>query len=310
MNIIDKFTYIYTSTANFSAVFRILKIDLIIRFFLRTLSNIFFPLYLKRKLEDNRTIATNVIISMTSFPARISKVWMVVQTLKRQSYIPEKIILWLSQQQFPTKESIPSKLWNEVDELFEIRFVSEDIRSHKKYYYAMKDFPLKTIVTCDDDIFYHSQMLKSLIDVNSDNSCIVSNICSQLSYDENDNLKPFMNWNIIVESYSRINNVQIGAGGVLYPPHSLDEMVLRKDLFMKLTPLADDLWLNCMARILKTPIIKSGLKIIPLPIVIKGAPTLESVNCGENKNDEQIINLRKYLREIGSADVYSIEYKC
>lgn len=310
MNIIDKFTYIYTSTANFSAVFRILKIDLIIRFFLRAVSNIFFPLYLKRKLEDNRIIATNVIISMTSFPARISKVWMVVQTLKRQSYIPEKIILWLSQQQFPTKESIPSKLWNEVDELFEIRFVSEDIRSHKKYYYAMKDFPLKTIVTCDDDIFYHSQMLKSLLDVNNDNSCIVSNICSQLSYDENDNLKPFMNWNIIVESYSRINNVQIGAGGVLYPPHSLDEMVLRKDLFMKLTPLADDLWLNCMARILKTPIIKSGLNIIPLPIVIKGAPTLESVNCGENKNDEQIINLRKYLREIGSADVYSIEYKC
>lgn len=96
----------------------------------------------KKKVIYKGKIQKNLIVSLTSFPARIEYVWMVVETIKRQTVLPEKIILWLSVDQFPSMESVPKTLLNEQNEMFEIRMVNDDIRSYKKYYYAMKYFQI------------------------------------------------------------------------------------------------------------------------------------------------------------------------
>ena len=42
-----------------------------------------------------------VIVSFTSYPKRIGDVWLVAETLLRQSCKPDKVILWLADSQFP-----------------------------------------------------------------------------------------------------------------------------------------------------------------------------------------------------------------
>jgi len=82
-------------------------------------------------------------------------------------------------------------------------------------------------------------------------------------------------------------------------------LVLDSDVFMNLCPSADDIWLNAMARLNSTPVVKSAKKVQLLPIVNR-SPSLNSVNNGEiNLNDTQIGQLRNYLISNNLEDVYS-----
>ena len=51
-----------------------------------------------------------VIVSLTSYPKRINTVWITIETLLRQSFKPDKIILWLATDQFDGIESLPTEL--------------------------------------------------------------------------------------------------------------------------------------------------------------------------------------------------------
>lgn len=276
----------------------------------RWTANVVLPHYFTR-LRKKRTVSgKGIIVSFTSFPARIGNVWKVVECLKNQSVRPERIILWLSKEQFPNPDDVPQTLKDCEDALFELRMVDGDIRSHKKYYYAMQEFPDKSIVTCDDDVYYHRKMLQTLIETSLRYpNCIIANTSKQIVYDKNGNIEPYSKWDVTFKPYSSLNRVQIGIGGVLYPPNCLSELVLRKELFTELTPLADDLWLNMTARLNNTPVVQSGKDIFTLPIK-SDAPSLKSVNTGSEKmNDRQINNMREWLLKEGYKDVYNINYQ-
>lgn len=264
------------------------------------------------KSEKNtfaHSMGNEVIVSLTSFPARISKVWMVIECLKRQSVMPEKIILWLSKDQFPNENDIPESLKRREDRLFEVRLVEGDIRSHKKYFYAMTEFPDKAFITCDDDVFYHPDMVKNLITAGRKYpGCIIANVSSEMTYSDSGELLPYVEWKNNIKAYASRNRVQIGIGGVLYPPGCLHKLVLRKELFSKLSPMADDLWLSLMARLNKTPVVQSAKNVLNLPIE-DGSPSLSSVNNGEkNMNDVQIANMRRWLKEEMLPDVYNVDF--
>lgn len=275
----------------------------------RGLANVLLPRYLSHLHEKRRLNGKDIIVSFTSFPARINDVWKVVESLKSQTVIPEKIILWLSKEQFPNDSDIPQSLRNCEDGLFEIRMVDGDIRSHKKYYYVMKEFPNKTFVTCDDDVYYHPKMLERLIRTSKMYpGCICANVTSQMAYSDKGTLLPYLQWERNVKPYSSRNNVQIGIGGVLYPPNTLNERVLNKDLFWILAPMADDLWLSLMARLNNIPVIQTNHNLLPLPVACE-APSLSSVNNGvENMNDHQIHQMREWLQTENLPDVYALSY--
>lgn len=276
---------------------------------IREIANKMLPDYLSKPVPYSQDVAQNVIVSLTSFPGRIGVVWQVIETLKRQSLRPKMILLWLSKKQFPNEEDVPSKLRSLQDEVFMIRMVDEDIRSHKKYFYAMQEFPDKTIITFDDDIYYHPDMVKRLVQTSKKyNRCIIANVTNQLQYD-GERLKPYKEWGRCFTKYSSLNRVQIGVGGVLYPPNALHKMVFRQDLFTELAPLADDLWLNSMARLVKTPVVQNDFHYLWMEIHT-GASTLTSVNNGsENMNDKQLGQIRNYLDKEGMPDVYAFDYK-
>jgi hypothetical protein len=82
---------------------------------------------------------------------------------------------------------------------------------------------------------------------------------------------------------------------------------VNKNLFLELTPMADDIWLNAMARLKGTPVVQSNWEFIPLPIFSRSS-SLSSVNKGENMNDIQLKSLRDYLRS-NYRDIYSLKEK-
>lgn len=110
----------------------------------------------ERRREDS------VIVSMTTFPARISYVHLAIKSLLSQTVIPEKLILWLVKDQF-RDVAIPEQLRALCAYGLEIRFCDEDLLAHKKYYYAMRTFPEQVIVTYDDDIIYPEDSLEKLL---------------------------------------------------------------------------------------------------------------------------------------------------
>ena len=69
------------------------------------------------------------------------------------------------------------------------------------------------------------------------------------------------------------------------------------DLAIKLTPIADDIWLNAMA-------MKADLTKIMLPhgsllsVKEKNNVTLSSVNNGQRRNDVQLEAVRKYYKDL------------
>ena len=119
----------------------------------KVLVNKLYPLWHKRDSHMGIDRNGKLIVSLTSFPARIELVWMTIASLMNQTMKPKKIILWLSEEQFQTEESIPQTLLALRKRGLEIRFC-EDIKPHKKYFHTMQEYPDDIVVTVDDDIFY------------------------------------------------------------------------------------------------------------------------------------------------------------
>ena len=105
-----------------------------------------------------------IIVSLTSFPAAIPYAVQAIRSILQGSLLPDKIVLYLTFSQFG-ENGIPQELLNlsKDNPLFEIRDYPKDIRSYRKLIPALKDFPDATIVTIDDDVKYHKNMLISLL---------------------------------------------------------------------------------------------------------------------------------------------------
>ena len=120
------------------------------------------------------------IVSLTSFPARINDVWISIETILRQSYKPDMVLLWLSSDQFKD-EKLPQNLLNLQDRGLTIKFIKEDLRSHKKYLYALEEFPNDYIITLDDDLYYEKDLILNLVALkNKYSNCVPTNRAHKL----------------------------------------------------------------------------------------------------------------------------------
>ncbi len=203
-----------------------------------------------------------IIVSLTSFPAAVPYAATAIRSVLNGSLLPDRIVLYLDTQKFPDGV-LPQELEKLKSEspVFEVRFDPAEIRSYKKLIPALRDFPDDIIVTIDDDIFYHRNMLRDLVNMHrSHPDAIVAHRARKVRLDA-----PYKDWrkykwyDFIFKRYylSRLS-MQTGVGGVLYPPHSLDETMLDPALFMSMAPTNDDIWFWLAA-------VSKGTYIVPLP---------------------------------------------
>jgi hypothetical protein len=186
-----------------------------------------------------------LIISLTSFPGRIKDVWIVVECLFRQTYQPDRIVLWLSKSQFQGI-NLPELLIAQQKRGLEIIFVDDDLRSHKKYFYALQQFSSDIIVTVDDDVFYHENVLMSLVNAHEIHPKeVIANRAHKIRFDVKGEILPYREWEINYKSSTpSFTYVPTGVGGVLYPPGSLSLELLNIEAIKRLCFHADDLWLK------------------------------------------------------------------
>jgi len=258
--------------------------------------NVYYPFKCKvLKNVTSKNIAKGTIISLTTFPARIDSVWITIETLLRQTVKPEKIILWLANSQFESKDKLPNNLLNLEKRGLEIK-LCDDLRSHKKYYYTMKNHPNHIIITVDDDMFYPESLVESLL---STHKKFPNTICCNLAHlitVENGVINKYQDWISGADGYDKPSYylVPIGCEGVLYPPNSLDQNVFNKEQIKELSPLADDLWLKAMATLKGIKTVKTDSKSFPFVNIFSFKDvSLTKLNVGEQMNDKQLTKIIK-----------------
>ena len=302
MNRLDFFINIYGKLNNYSFVpYWVLTLP---RRIVRRAAGRMIPHYLLKRNNYIDGEKSEIIVSFTSFPTRINNVWQVVECMKRQTLKPAKILLWLSKEQFPTPESIPCSLKKREDDIFEIRMVDGDIRSYKKYYYVACEFPDRFIFLIDDDLYYPTNILKKTWDAHLEHpGNIICNYGYQMNYHPDGTVKSYKEWTQVFGDSDDDNLFFGSGGGTLIVPSNMHESLTNIDLALKLTPIADDIWLNTMARLagIKKHMIAHGLL---LPIGFRDNVRLTSDNNGQNKNDEQLDQIRKYYANTSFGDPY------
>ena len=268
-----------------------------VRNLLRVIANFTLSQILEnREKVENRNNRSSIIVSFTSFPARINNVWQVVECMLRQTYQPDKIILWLSKEQFPTADSIPPSLRDREGEIFQIRIVDGDIRSHKKYYYVSNEYPDALIFLIDDDIYYPTDLLERTLKAHEEHpDCVICNYGYHIGRDAEGMLQPYNSWQHEYKNCTS-NDLFFGSGGgTLFRPSELYKDLTNIELARELCPIADDIWLNAMVKLAGKPlcILSNGLI---LPVYSKGDSKLATENMGEGMNDVQIKAVTDYYK--------------
>ena len=188
-----------------------------------------------------------IIVSLTSFPERINKVPLVVESLLNQSLKPDQIILYLSKQQFPECQC-PPVLKKAIKYGLNVQFVDDDLKPHKKYYYAFQQFPNDLIITVDDDVRYSPKLIERLYkSYKYRPKCVSAMRVHKITFNSDGQINPYNKWvkdydgKIGRESYKLIAT---GVGGVLYPPNCFNDKVFNTSFIKEHCLMADDLWLK------------------------------------------------------------------
>jgi hypothetical protein len=237
------------------------------------------------------------IISLTSFPARIDKIWITIECLLRQKFKPDKVILWLANEQFPDQK-LPSSLLKLKEKGLEIRFC-EDLKSHKKYHYTMLEFPTANVITFDDDVYYPNFILKKLVQTHQKYpKAVCANVAHKVIIMDG-KIERYMKWS---HRYKKIKTpshhlLQVGVGGVLYPPNVLYKDTFDKDLVFSLSPKSDDVWLKTMCFLNGTKIVTNKM-INKNLITVRGSQkeSLNSLNSHKGLKDLQIKNIIDFYK--------------
>lgn len=202
---------------------------------------------------------SDVIISLTSFPARFDQLYLNLTSLLLQSKKPKHVILYLGND--CKNNSLPKKILKLKKHGLVIRFVPDNLKGHKKYYYAFQDFPNHLIITVDDDCTYSSLLVENLYSTYMSNpNCVVANLVSRMVISDNQIL-PYKSWESHTYKYTnaRLDLVAIGVGGVLYNPKLFVDDVFNLNMIKNLYINNDDMWLKRNELLSSVPVIWSKI---------------------------------------------------
>jgi hypothetical protein len=261
-------------------------------------------------LKENKRLSNNqiegLIVSLTSFPERIDEIKYTIYSLLDQTVLPEKIILWLAESQFPYKENgLPNELLSLKKYGLDIRWC-EDLKSYKKLIPAIKNFPDYFIVTADDDLYYNREWLRKIwFEHLRHPDEVICHLAKEIKFDNNNHVLPYKEWKLIFRScHSSFIYFPLCGAGALFHRKYLSAQITNKGLFFELTPYADDIWFyfmivlhNIRIRIVENPCSRLKYTDPYREYYLSHQFTLSSINSGDNKqNDVQFKRILNYYK--------------
>lgn len=263
------------------------------------LANVLYRPYCKLfKIKQASNDSSDVIVSLTTYPARIEQAYFCLNSLLRQSVSNKQVILWLAKGQFPNGEAdLPKRILSLKNYGLQIKFC-DDFHSYKKIFCTAQQFSDCTIVTADDDTLYPESWLKKLIETHEEHpDCVVCYRAHNMTF-ENGRPLPYSKWQGLSKDIKGPLKtlVPIGVGGVLYPPHFFDDVCFDYSIIERLAPTTDDIWLKVLAMKNEVSAVKVNLNSKEW-FTVKGSQktSLKSINVDQtNANDVALKNLMEY----------------
>jgi hypothetical protein len=251
---------------------------------------------LKSTQEFKGNIGSNVVVSLTSFPARIANAWIPIETMFQQDFRPWKVVLVLDEGEFP-KKTLPRPIREQQDRGLEILWTHENMRSYKKLLPTRQVYPDAHIVTIDDDIFYEPWRLSRLMQGSLQHpGSIVGLRGRKVSFQEDGKLKAYKTWPLISNEMVSPKALLGSGAGLLFPPNVLpDDLLLDFNLARKLCPTADDIWFWAVAVASGVPVTCLGVHHVRFIVRQRKTPALSDVNWRVGANDIQIERVLDYF---------------
>lgn len=244
----------------------------------------------------------DVIVALTSFPARISCVHLVIRSILYQTHRPKEIHLFLGRDEFPSYKSLPSALLAYQSKGLIIHFVKKTYHQYDKFIHGSDLNKLHDYIIIDDDVIYPPNSIEALL---NGRECfpghVIGNRCHLIPAQALGEIPRYEDW--IRETHldnPSFRLVPTGAGGVLYPKGFMNEpFVCDPSEILATAPYADDLWLKSCA-------IAQGISTYATPLSFGAkwyhrytptmrAGTLMDVNIGLGLNDLQMSKCSAWL---------------
>ncbi len=245
---------------------------------------------------------TNIIISLTTYGKRFNEVHYTLFSLFNQNILPDKIILWLDENEFNEKSVINNKILKKyIQKGLEIKFC-KNYASYKKFVPVLQLYPDATIIICDDDGYYDKNWLELLLEAQKNHSNdILCHSGTKIRID-NHYLLPYEKWTDVRNDSIGFDIVPVGVGGTLFNSSLFYKDICNDKLFMEIAPKTDDLWLWSQAVLNNTKIrVINNSLFRPIDLGSdRNYPKLW-INNAVSGNDQNMINLLNYypkLKEI------------
>jgi hypothetical protein len=274
------------------------------RVFLESMFSFVYQFYYDKIKKNGYGVNTHkrdfhIVISLTSFPPRFNMLHYCLKSLLNQTLKPDKIILFLTNEEIDNVENLPEPVKELVRYGITIETVQENIKPHNKYYYAMQKFPESIVITVDDDCFYNRKFVEAMYEsyVKHPNSISARRVHKMAIKDKNE-LSSYNEWKFEYKKIKKpsLELIAAGSAGSLYPPGIMPKETFNIELIRNLCLDADDIWLKFME-------IRNGIPVVLVKnhwfntIGINNTQTvaLGKTNVRKNQNDVYIHNLIQYF---------------
>ena len=242
-----------------------------------------------------------IIVSFTSFPKRINNLMPTLKSIFKQTIKPDKIVLWLAETEFKNREEdLPIYLKNLLRKnKFNIEWCN-DLKCHKKYFYALQKYREDIVILIDDDLIYDNDLIEKLIKSYSEFPYAISAIRTHLMIKnpKNNSFVKYINWPRQTNAFIKKPSMQLfttTGSGTLIPPNLLKFDLFDEDLINKLCLYSDDLWLKTIEVLSDVPIVQNN-EFKGLRLVLKSQKNaLFKQNVYDNQNDIYLKNIVEYI---------------
>lgn len=188
----------------------------------------------------------DVIISLTTHGKRLSKVYLTLESIVR-GYRTAPIVLWLDEPDF--NSDYPDTLKRLIKRGVQVKCSDGRYGPHTKYWGQFREVAGtgKWVATIDDDMIYPEWFLQNLEFIGELRSDVVIAYRAHRIELRDDAMMPYAKWSAADTCQASFLHFATGVSGVLYPPNFIQYVVDQGDVFMQLTPRADDVWLHACA---------------------------------------------------------------
>lgn len=263
------------------------------------------PITITKSKEELDAMNDIAIVSLTSHPGRMNVIGRTIDTLISQTVRPKKILLWLSEEEFPNKmKDLPHHLivQKNIYDFFEINWVNDDLKPHKKYFYAMQEYKEDPVILVDDDVYYDEHLVEYLLDsYHKFPDCISAMRTNLIGFKRDGRIMNYEGWTMGYRALQDTPSSQLvptGVGGVLYPPHSLPEETFNAAAIKETCLFCDDLWLKFWASYARMKIVMPEHFCTERLIDGSQNVALWKMNVRQgNNNDKSMVRIMDYYEK-------------